>query len=172
MPSHWRDRRGYATGKQMWQMPLFAQKQERAIGSPSTSGEYVIVNCAFTGGPKHVVVPKPGKESGTMQEAWRMEKTVPHIPSPIIVGDRAYLWIDQGIVTCAKLATGEVVWSERVEGEFLGSPVCTGDKLFAADKFQLLGSNALDELCQSTPAIAGGRMFVRTWSQLHCVGAN
>ena len=173
-----------ATGKQLWQMPLFAQKQERAIGSPSASGKYLIVNCAFTGGPKHVVVLKPGKEPGTMQEAWRMEKTVPHIPSPIIVGDRAYLWSDQGIVTCAKLATGEVVWSERVEGEFLGSPVCTGDKLFAVDKsgkvfavaagdkFQLLGTNPLNELCQSTPAIAGGRMFVRTWSQLHCIGPN
>ena len=119
-----------------------------------------------------------------MQEAWRMEKTVPHIPSPIIVGERAYLWSDQGIVTCAKLATGETVWSERVEGEFLGSPVSTGDKLFAVDKsgkvfaiavgdkFQLLATNALNELCQSTPAIAGGRIFVRTWSQLHCIGAN
>lgn len=172
-----------ATGKQLWQMPLFAQKQERAIGSPSAAGEYLIVNCAFTGGPKHVVVLKPGTEPGTMQEAWRMEKTVPHIPSPIIVGERAYLWSDQGIVTCAKLATGEVVWSERVEGEFLGSPVCTGDKLFAVDKsgkvsvlgtgdkFQLLGTNPLNELCQSTPAIAGGRMFIRTWSQLHCIGA-
>lgn len=68
-----------------------------------------------------------------------------------------------------------------MEGEFLGSPVCTGDKLFAVDKsgkvfavavgdkFQLLGTNPLNELCQSTPAIAGGRMFVRTWSQLHCI---
>lgn len=171
-----------ATGKQLWQMPLFAQRQERAIGSPSVAGEYLIVNCAFTGGPKHVVVLKPGKEQSTMQEAWRMEKTVPHIPSPIIVGERAYLWSDQGIVTCAKLATGEEVWSERVRGEFFGSPVCTGDKLFAVDKsgkvfavavgdkFQLLGTNPLDELCQSTPAIAGGRMFIRTWSQLHSIG--
>ena len=71
-----------ATGKQLWQLPLFAQKQERAIGSPSVAGEYLIVKCAFTGGPKHVVVLKPGKEPGTMLEAWRMENTVPHIPSP------------------------------------------------------------------------------------------
>lgn len=171
-----------ASGKQLWQLPLFADKQERAIGSPSASGEYLIANCAFTAGPKHVVVLKPGKTPGTMQEAWRQEKSVPHIPSPILVGDRAYLWSDDGIVTCAKLATGQVVWQERVEGTFFGSPVCTGDKIFSvdksckvsaiavADKFQLLGTNPLNDLCQSTPAIAGGRMFVRTWEKLHCIG--
>ncbi|MBI3879021.1 MAG: PQQ-binding-like beta-propeller repeat protein [Verrucomicrobia bacterium] len=171
-----------ASGKQLWQMPLFATKQERAIGSPSASGEYVIVNCAFTAGPKHVVVLKPGQTPGTMQEAWRQEKAVPHIPSPLLVGDRAYLWGDDGVVTCAKLATGEIVWQERVEGTFFSSPVCTGDKIFsvdksgkvfaiaAADKFQLLGTNPLNDLCQSTPAIAGGRMFVRTWENLHCIG--
>jgi outer membrane protein assembly factor BamB len=170
-----------ATGRQLWQMPLFAERQERAIGSPSTSGEHLIVNCAFTGGPKHVVVLKPGATAGTMQEAWRLEKTVPHIPSPILVGDRAFLWSDQGIVTCAKLATGEILWSERVEGEYFGSPVCTGDKLIAvdkagtavviaaADRFQKLGANPLNELCQSTPAIAGGRLFIRTWTTLHCI---
>lgn len=171
-----------ATGKQAWQMPLFASKAERAIGSPSTSGEYVIVNCAFVQGPKHVVVLKPGDAPGIMKEVWRLEKTVPHIPSPILVRDRAFLWSDQGIVTCAKLATGEVVWEQRVPGEFFGSPVFTGDKLIAADKtgnvvalaaadtFQLLGSNSLGEPCQSTPALAGGRMFIRTWQTLHCIG--
>ncbi len=172
-----------ATGKQLWQKLLFAAKAERAVGSPSVSGEYLIVNCAFVGGPKHVIVLKPGKQPGTMDEVWRLEKTVPHIPSPIIVGDRAFLWSDQGIVTCAKLQTGDVVWQERVEGEFFGSPVCTGDKLFcvdkkgtvvaiaAADKFQLLGSNPLNDLCQATPALAGGRMFIRTFTSLHAIGS-
>jgi outer membrane protein assembly factor BamB len=172
-----------ASGRQLWQMPLFAERQERAIGSPSTSGGHLIVNCAFTGGPKHVVVLKPGARPGTMQEAWRLEKTVPHIPSPILVGERAFLWSDQGIVTCAKLATGEILWSERVEGEYFGSPVCAGDKLIAVDKagtamvlavsdrFQKLGANPLNDSCQSTPAIACGRLFIRTWSTLHCIAA-
>jgi outer membrane protein assembly factor BamB len=171
-----------AAGKQLWQMPLFATRAERAIGSPSTLGEYVIVNCAFVGGPKHVVVLKPGKPTGTMEEVWRLEKTVPHIPSPILVGDRAVLWNDQGIVTGAELETGKILFEERVPGEFFGSPVCAGDKLFAvdkkgtavaiaaSDKFQLLGTNPLNDPCQSTPAIAGGRMFIRTWSQLHAIG--
>jgi outer membrane protein assembly factor BamB len=171
-----------ATGSQLWQLPLFAQKAERAIGSPSTSGELVIVNCAFTAGPKHTVMLKPGPQPGTVVEAWRLEKSVPHIPSPLLVGNRAFLWSDQGIVICAELETGKVLYEERAPGEFMGSPVCVGDKLFAvdkrgtlvavaaADKFAVLGTLALGEPCQSTPAVADGRLFVRTWETLHCIG--
>jgi outer membrane protein assembly factor BamB len=170
-----------ATGKQLWQLPLFAKRPERAVASPSTSGEFVIVNCAFVNGPKHVVMLKPGPEPGSMIEAWRLEKTVPHIPSPILVGDRAFLWSDTGIVTCAELETGRVIYEERVPGDFMGSPVCVGKTLFAvnrrgtvvalaaADQFQVMGSLALGDACQSTPAVAGGRMFIRTWERLHCL---
>lgn len=173
-----------ATGKQVWQKPLFATKAERAVGSPSTSGEYLIVNCGFAGNPKHVVVLRPGKTPGPLEEVWRLEKSVPHIPSPLIVGDRVCLWSDQGIVSWVKLQSGEVIWQEHVDGEFFGSPVSAGGKLFcvdktgkvfvlaAADKYQSLGVNLLNDASQSTPAIAGGRMFVRTFSQLHAIGAN
>jgi outer membrane protein assembly factor BamB len=170
-----------ATGRQVWQLPLFAKKAERAVASPSTSGEYVIVNCAFTAGPKHVVMLKPGPTPNTMVEAWRLEQSVPHIPSPILVGDRAFLWSDAGIVICAELQTGRVLYEQRVPGDFMGSPVCVGDKLYAvdrrgtvvalaaSDRFAVLGSLALGDACQSTPAVAGGRMFVRTWENLHCL---
>lgn len=170
-----------ATGRQLWQLPLFAARAERAVASPSTAGEYVIVNCAFTAGPKHVVMLKPGSSPPAMVEAWRLEKTVPHIPSPILVGDRAFLWSDSGIVICAELQTGRVVYEERVTGDFMGSPVCVGGKLFAvdrrgtlvalaaADRFKVLGSLALGDACQSTPAVADGRMFIRTYEKLHCV---
>jgi outer membrane protein assembly factor BamB len=170
-----------ATGRQLWQMPLFAKQAERAIGSPSTLGEYVIVNCAFTAGPKHVVMLKPGPQPNTMVEAWRLEKAVPHIPSPILVGDRAFLWSDQGIIICAELQTGKIIYEERAPGEFMGSPVAVGDKLFAVDKqgnvvvlavadqFKVLGTLPLGDACQSTPAVADGKMFIRTWGNLHCL---
>jgi outer membrane protein assembly factor BamB len=173
----------FATGKQAWQLPVYGKKPERAIASPVTAGEYVIANCGFVGRDKHLVVLKPGKSPGTMEEAWRIEKNAPHIPSAIVVGDRVFLWTDIGIVQCVKLATGEVIWSERVPGEFFGSPVFAGGRIFcadktgtvaviaAADKFELLARNPLEEATQSTPAIADNRMFVRTSTHLHCIGA-
>ena len=172
----------FATGRQLWQNSVFGKKAERAIASPLVAGGFVIANCGFVGRDKHVVVLKPGKNPGTMDEAWRCEKSAPHIPSPIVVGDRMFLWSDLGVIQCLKLATGEVIWTERVAGEFFGSPVCAGGRLFsvdktgtvvvvaAADKFELLARNPLEESTQATPAIAGGRMFIRTSEHLHCIG--
>jgi outer membrane protein assembly factor BamB len=173
----------FATGRQLWQNAVFGNKPERAIASPLVAGDLVIANCGFVGRDKHVVALKPGKRPGTMDEAWRIEKNAPHIPSPIVVGDRIFLWNDLGVIQCAKLATGEIIWTERVPGEFFGSPVFAGGRLFsvdksgtvtviaAADKFELLARNPLDEASQSTPAIAGGRMFIRTSEHLHCIGS-
>ena len=42
----------------------------------------------------------------------------------------------------------------------------------AAEKeFKLLAKNPLGEPSRSTPAVSGGRMFLRTYSHLICVGA-
>jgi len=44
--------------------------------------------------------------------------------------------------------------------------------VIAADKAELkiLAKNDLGEPSHSTPAVAGGKMFLRTYSQLFCVG--
>ena len=39
----------------------------------------------------------------------------------------------------------------------------------AADSFQLLAHNGLDERCLATPAIAGGQLFIRTEKHLYCI---
>jgi len=80
--------------------------------------------------------------------------------------------------------TGEVIWQKRAGGggNFHGSPVCVDGRLFCADdkgtvvvlsaseKFEVLGRNELGDTCRSTPAVSGGRMFVRTESRLFSVG--
>ncbi len=172
-----------ATGRQLWQAGVFSQgRAERAVGSPIAIDELVIANCAFVNGPKHVVALRPDRAGG-MTEVWRVEKTVPHIPSVIAVGARAYLWSDQGIVSCVRLTDGKVLWQERAGRDTFGSPVAVNGRLFSVDKggtvtvlavadtFEVLAQNELGELCQSTPALAGGRMFIRTWEHLHAIGA-
>ena len=43
--------------------------------------------------------------------------------------------------------------------------------LAAEKEFKQLAKNPLGEASRSTPAVSGGRMFLRTYSQLICVGA-
>jgi hypothetical protein len=42
--------------------------------------------------------------------------------------------------------------------------------LAASEKFQHLGMYDLKESCRTVPAIAGGKMYVRTFSHLYSIG--
>lgn len=166
------------TGKVVWEKSVFDQtKKERAIGSPIVVGDLIIGSCGFVQNPKHIVALRPDA-SGRVDEVWRIERSVPHIPTPIAVGDYVFLWNDQGIVTCVDKNTGKTIWNERVSSDTFGSPVCAGGKIFSIDKTGVvtviaptnqlvkLAENDLDELCHTTPAISGGAMFVRTYERL------
>ena len=107
-----------------------------------------------------------------------MTRAAPYVPTPIARGDLLFLWSDLGVVTCLELPAGKPVWQARVEGSFSGSPVRAGDRLYAVSdegdlvclaagrRFEELGRTRLGETCRSTPAIAGGALYVRTESRL------
>jgi hypothetical protein len=75
-----------------------------------------------------------------------------------------------------------VKWQERAGGNFYGSPVCVDGRLFCvsttgevvvvavSEKFEVLARNQLGELTHSTPAVAGGRMYIHTGSRLISIG--
>ncbi len=107
---------------------------------------------------------------------------VPYVPTSVVHGEFFFGFHDGGMVSCFRLATGEVLWSQKPAGKYFGSPVCVDDKLYcitvdgdvvvlrAGPKYELLGVNPLGEKSQATPAVANGRMFLRTFSHLIAVG--
>jgi len=172
------------TGRTNWEISVFDQSsKERAIGSPVVAGELIVGTCGFVKNPKHAVVVRPGdgEKPKTVKEIFRIERNVPHIPTPLVYKDRLYLWADNGVVACADM-TGKILWRKRVGGNFFASPVCVNGRLYSVnekgnvvvlatgDEFQLLAKTPLGEPCQSTPAVANGAMFLRTESHLISVG--
>ena len=166
-----------------WENVVFnLSSPERAIGSPIVAGDLVIGTCGFVTKLKHVVALRP--KGNQMEEVWRIEKSVPHIPTPLLIGENLFLWNDQGIVSCVEAATGKVHWNERAvrSGRFFGSPVAAAGNIFCIDsngktivmrgdgKFEILAVNDLNERCNSTPAIAHQRMYIRTYGHLIAVG--
>ncbi|MEM1442488.1 MAG: PQQ-binding-like beta-propeller repeat protein [Verrucomicrobiota bacterium] len=154
---------------------FYLETNERAISSPMVTKGLVIGTCGFTANPKHCVAMK--MTDGKWEEVWRIERSVPHIPSVIAIEDHTYLIDDSGIATCIETATGESLWMKRipdVEGGVMGSPVSDGENIFFADvsgnlhvlaaspEFTPLGMSRLGEECRTTPALANGALYVRT----------
>jgi outer membrane protein assembly factor BamB len=171
------------TGKVDWEVPGILDK--RSVSSPViTASGLITASCGSGNGGNFVVAVKPGtlaqSSSGTV--AYKIDRGGPYVPTPLAKGNFLFLWSDAGVVTCAREKTGEIVWQERVGGTYYGSPICVDDRLFcintdgevvvvaASEEFKELARNPLDEVSHSTPAVAGGRMYVRTFQHLVSVG--
>jgi outer membrane protein assembly factor BamB len=172
------------TGKMAWEISVFeVNKQERSIASPVIAGDLILGTCGFVTAQKHfVAIRPPAKDGDKPVEVWRLEKKVSYLPTPLVKGDRIYLCSEEGFATCLDVKTGKQIWQERIGDGFSASPVCAGDRIYcvsndgvvvtlaASDTFHVLGQSALGEPTQSTPAISGGRMFLRTEGHLVAVG--
>jgi outer membrane protein assembly factor BamB len=113
---------------------------------------------------------------------WRLKKSYPNIPSPLVYRDVMYLMKEGGIVTSLNPATGEVLKMGRTPDaleEYYASPVAADGKIFmvsasckvtvlkAGAQWEVLATNDLDEQCWATPAIAGNNLIIRTRSALY-----
>jgi outer membrane protein assembly factor BamB len=119
------------------------------------------------------------------KELWRQRKSLPYVATPILYRDVLFLVRDGGILTSYDPRTGKVLKQGRIEGALDGfspSPVAADGKLYlassggkiavvtAAADWTTLAVSDLDESIFASPAIAGGRMFVRTRSKLYAFG--
>jgi outer membrane protein assembly factor BamB len=173
------------TGRVSWEVDVFDKRHvETPIGSPIVAGDLVLATCGWLGVRQEVVAVRPvqAEHKGPAQEVYRLTRNAPLCTAPLVKDDLLFLWSDGGVVTCADVRTGAVHWRERVPGSYYGSPVCVGEHLYAvnrsgdmvvlaaAKRFALLARNALGEGSHSTPAVANGRLYLRTFSHLMAVG--
>jgi outer membrane protein assembly factor BamB len=115
--------------------------------------------------------------------AWRTNKGVSYVPSPIYHDGQLYIISDNGIVSCFEARTGKQVWQNRLEGEFSASPVLVGDLLYCTNEagktfivkigreFEIVETNDLADGGFATPAVCGGQIFLRTNHFLYCLGS-
>jgi outer membrane protein assembly factor BamB len=112
------------------------------------------------------------------------------VSSPVAVNGLLYAADNKGVLTCLDLKTGKQLYNERLgngKNKSIGSPVVVGGKLlFPLDDgltvvvepgraFRVAGRNRLGTGEQldfgASPAVADGRLFLRSQSNLYCIGA-
>ena len=116
---------------------------------------------------------------------WKYTRTVPQVPSTLLYQGVLYMVNDGGLLLSFKPETGEVIKHDRLAGaidNYLASPVAADGKVYLASQtgkvsvvkaggdWSVLKVNPLDDVCTATPAIAGGRIYIRTQSTLFCFG--
>ncbi len=92
-----------------------------------------------------------------------------------------------GIITALDPGTGKVLKEGRNRealGEYYASPVAADGKIYlsnvegkitvlkAGSDWQVLATNNLEEEVHATPALSGGRIYIRTHGQLYCFGGS
>jgi outer membrane protein assembly factor BamB len=175
-----------ATGKQLWDSPkLYAL---RPIMSPTIDGDVVITSCGSGGGKSNYVVACKITPSGP-KELWKLTKQAPYVPTPVVHKGTVYLVNDGGFLIALDTKTGKEKFQARIEGKsggssasFFGSPILAGDQIYvmsrqgdayvfkAGDKYEVLGVVPLGDESHSTPAVANGHLFLRTFNHLYSVG--
>ncbi len=115
--------------------------------------------------------------------SWKFQRSIPQLPSTLVYRDILYMINDSGVLTTLNPATGELYKQARLRGvseSFYSSPVASDGKIFflsrsgvmtvleAGREQKVLAVNELNEESSATPAIANGRIYVRTKSALYC----
>jgi outer membrane protein assembly factor BamB len=172
------------TGKLLWKVGQGLPA--RVVGSPVLAGDLVIAACGEGGKGVRLSAVRPvdANSPSVAAEVYGLDRgVVPYVPTPVVYDGLLFAFQDDGTVSCLRASTGEVLWSAKPAGRYYGSPVCVGGNLYcitldgdvvvlkAGPTYERLAVNAMGEKSHATPAVADGRMVIRTFSRLYCIGA-
>ncbi len=171
----------FLTGERLWSSTVIGEGKV-----PSTVlGDGLVFTAGGWGGRESIKAFRLGGRGdlGTNNLAWEQRRGMPKIPSTLFVRPHLYAVTDAGLATCLVAATGEIVWQERLDGNFTASPVTAEGRIYlvadhgettvlaAGPEFKVLAKNPIGEKVQATPAISQGRIFIRTEKHLFAIGA-
>jgi len=155
----------------------------RFVSSPLVTPELIVVPSCKNG---PVVAFNPVGAKGEINpdnkaELWRFKST-PDVVPPIVVDGIVYL-MDNGPLTAVDAKTGQQFYREQLHKQiYRGNMVAADGKIYvvgrdgvgqvvkAGKEFKLLATNDLKEKVYASPAIADGRIYIRTWDNLYCIG--
>ena len=179
------------TGKERWHCLRSDPKDQARFGEPLPvdDGKVMFVSSGRPGPCQAIKLPGTGDVTKT-HILWKGErKGHRDVSSPILWEGRVYAADKDGRITCYDLKTGKELYNERLstKAKSLASPIAVrGKLLFVLDNGETvvvepaptykeagrnkLGSGELLEFGAS-PAVADGRLFIRSQTHLYCIGA-
>ncbi len=166
-------------GKELWRVRY---AEFSSASRPLFDGKNIFTNTGFSKG-KLIAIASGGVGDITKSHVvWEAAKAIGNKPSPLLIGDDLICTLaDAGVLCAMNRTTGEIVWQERLGGDFSSSPVLAGNRIYCLDENgkghvysidgKQLAVNTLEAGCLASPAIAGDDLIVRTRNAVYCIGA-
>jgi outer membrane protein assembly factor BamB len=166
------------TGERIW--TVFSQG-EGVTPSPTTGDGLVFTSSGFEKTTLRAVKLGGKGDVTATHIAWEERKGTPTQPSLLYVSPYLYAIHDGGVAHCYNGKNGEVIWEERIGGNHCASPLFADGKIYflseagetaiieASATFKEVARNSINEKCQASIAVSGGRLFIRSEKSLFCI---
>jgi outer membrane protein assembly factor BamB len=168
-----------ATGKVLWQID---EANRFPIPMPSLHNGVIYTTRGYRSSPFMAIRPGGKGNVANSHVIWRVPSGGPYVSSLLHYEGLIYFIGDVGVVTVSDATTGARVWQERLGGVYTASPVAADGKVYflsedgqtiilsAGRTPRVLARNKLNARQLASPAISGGRLFIRTDDQLYAIG--
>ena len=168
-----------ATGERLWWC-----RGSGDVASPAFGGGLVYFDSG-RGGPGFCVDASGSADVSATHMKWTVNMVPEGLSSPTIVGKHVYRLHSQGTLKCWELETGNLVYSERLQGlsTAWASPIAdpagrlffaNGGKSYviqAGPEFRVLATSDLGDGNHPSPAVAKSRLFIAGLKNLYCIGS-
>jgi len=115
--------------------------------------------------------------------AWKFQKGLPYVPSPLFYDGRVYFVKDGGLLSSLDAQTGDAFYAQErlggAPGNYYASPVAADGRIYLASlpgkltvvkaggiKPEILHQVDFGERILATPALVGDRLYLRTTTRL------
>ncbi|HQR31862.1 MAG TPA: PQQ-binding-like beta-propeller repeat protein [Blastocatellia bacterium] len=165
------------TGKELWRVE--ERGQHSASTRPVLGHGMIFYPTGFSNGQLYAVRTGGNGLVTDTHVAWRVKRGASNKPSILLIDDLIYMIGDTGIATCVEAKTGNIVWQQRVGGEYSASPVYADGKIWLFSEegktivikpgrsYEKVAENNLDDGFLASPAIAGKAFYLRTRTHLY-----
>jgi outer membrane protein assembly factor BamB len=166
----------FANGERLWQ---FDEDNRFPIPTPVAHDGVIYTSRGYRSSPFMAL--RPGGAAGD-RVVWRVASGAPYISSPVVYDGLLYMTGDVGVLTVSDAKTGARVYQERVGGVYTASPVAGDGKVYLASEDgetivlsagpapTVIARNKLSARQLASPAVAGGRLFIRSDDVLFAIG--
>ena len=152
------------------------------VPSPVSHNGIIYTSRGYRSGPYMAIKPGGRGDVSATHVVWSVATGAPYVSSLLYYDGVVYMANDVGVLTAVDASNGQRLWQERVDGVFSASPVGGGGHVYFVSENgdtvvvkggrapQVVARNAVGERMLASPAIAGGRLFLRTDEHVIAIG--